>query len=93
MRKNPRLEKLKVYEKEVKKGLENYRIICTPALCAHDPSYPATHTNEKLNCLPEPATLHSWFIEHFQSTVSLPNIILSTSVLSGFFSHCQLLLC
>lgn len=65
------------------KCLQNSQVLCIPALCAHNTSYPATHT-KKISCLLEPAALHSWFIEH---SLSLVNTILSTSALSSFFNH------
>lgn len=66
------------------------KILCIPALCAHNTSYPAKHPKKKVWGLLEPAALHSWFIEH---STSLLNTILSTSALPSFFNHCQLLLC
>lgn len=74
-------------------GLWKWSVCRTPKFSASLPSVPTIQAIllniQKISCLLEPATLHSWFIEH---STSLPNTILSTSALSSFFNHWQLLL-
>lgn len=84
-----------VSQAKTAQGLWKWSVCRTPKFSASLPSVPTIQAillniQKKLNCLLEPAALHSWFTEH---SMSLLNTILSTGALSSFFNHWQFLLC